>query len=125
MRYGGPEAIATEKHYVREARSGKFTGFVSDENIEEARDYFTKWYPPETLEWLEQFRYVDNDFLGVLTTIDMALLELREKGAEISVEGVRHILAESEAWKPKLEQPGFSDQNIERAIQQRTELFGL
>lgn len=123
-KYGGPERLALEKQYVREAKAGKYAGFVDGEEIDQATSYFTKWYGEESLQWLEQFRYEKNDALEVLTTVDMAVRELRAGGRETSVAEVKRVLRESDEWRPKLERAEFSDLGIAAAIRRSAALFG-
>jgi Type I restriction modification DNA specificity domain len=68
-RYGGAEKIALQNRYVRIIHTQKGEGFVADEKIAQAEDYFNKWYGAEALTWLEQFRYQKNDALELLTTV--------------------------------------------------------
>ncbi len=124
MKYGGPEKIALNNGYVREAKAGKYAGFVGGEEIDQATSYFTRWYGEASLQWLEQFRYEKNDALGVLTTVDMAVRELRAGGRETSVAEVKRVLRESDEWRPKLERAEFSDLGIAAAIRRSAALFG-
>lgn len=55
------------------------------------------------LEWLDQFKYKKSDELEVLTTFDMAMLELVKNGKIISVESIKDIIVTSKEWKQKLE----------------------
>lgn len=123
-KYGGPERLALEKHYVREAKAGKYAGFVDGEEIDRATSYFTKWYGEASLQWLEQFHYETNDALELLTTVDMAVREIRAGGRETSVAEVKRVLRESDEWRPKLERAEFSDLGIAAAIRRCGELFG-
>lgn len=123
-RYKGPEAIAEKNGYVSSIHSGRFTGLVSGQNIDQAFTYFRNWYGDEVLEWLERFRYERNDTLELLTTVDMAVQELREAGGEIAVDSVEDVLRGHEEWRPKLKKQVFSKANIGRAINRSRELFG-
>ena len=124
VRYGGPERIARQSGYVRETQAGKYSGLEQGEHIDKATGYFTRWYGDEPLQWLEQFRYESNDTLEVLTTVDMAVRELRAGGGEVSVAEVRRVLTESDEWRPKLQRPEFSDVGIGAAIRRSAGLFG-
>ena len=124
-RYRGPEKIALKKDYVRQHRSGKRQGFVAGTNVDEAERYFEQWYENEALQWLEQFRFETNDDLELLTTVDMAVEELRGAGEEISVGRVKEVIHSNPEWKPKLTRPLFSDPNIARAIENCQKVFDL
>ena len=77
-KYGGPEKIAKQNGYIREHKGLKgHRGFIATDNVAQAEGYFEKWYGPEVIQWLEQFRYKKNDDLEVLATVDMAAVELR------------------------------------------------
>ena len=124
-RYGGPEKIALEKRYVRQHKSGRYEGLVADDHVEEAEQYFDKWYEREALQWIEQFRYRKNDELELLATVDMAAEELRAAGSEVSVEGVKGVILGDREWRAKINRPTFSDVNISRAIESCQTLFAV
>jgi type I restriction enzyme S subunit len=116
-KYAGPERIAVENGYVRQHKSGPYSGFVSADKIAEAEAYFQKWYGSDCSQWLEQFRFTSNDDLELLTTIDMAAEELRAAGKSVDVNGVKEVLQNNAEWRAKLDRPLFSDHNIAEAIE--------
>ncbi|MGN8226731.1 restriction endonuclease subunit S [Gracilimonas sp. BCB1] len=122
-RYGGPERIAKDKNYIVPATSGKYNGFVPGENIEEATGYFVDWFGTEVLDWLEQFRYTKNDELELLTTVDLAIQDLKEAGQSASLETVKRLISDHKEWRPKLKRKAFSDKRIEYAIKELNQLF--
>ncbi len=124
-RYKGPEKIAIQKKYIKIHKTDKSTGFLCSENIPEAESYFEKWYGIKILDWLEQFHYETNDSLELLTTVDKAILEIKENQDNMSVSSVKSIIKNSEEWKPKLERTIFSDFNIEQAIHKIDQLFSI
>ena len=124
-RYRGPEAIALKNGYVRRHENGDYGGFIAGKSIEKAESYFAKWYEEDSLRWLDQFRYEKRDDLELLTTVDLAIEELREAGKAISVEGVRKVIHSDPEWKAKLNRSVFSNTNIARAIERCRRLFGI
>ena len=124
-RYGGPERIALEKAYIRKHESGKFQGFVAGSHVREAEEYFGKWYGKEALQWLDQFRYRKNDELELLTTVDMAAVELLGADKEASVENVKKVILGHQEWKAKIDRRIFSDANLSRAIDEIRALFSV
>lgn len=122
-RYGGPERIALQQGYVRQQKYGKYRGFVAADNIAKAEVHFEKWYGSECIRWLEQFRRKRNDDLELLTTVDMAAVELREAGKAVNVANVKHLIRAHAEWKAKLDRPVFSDSKIAKAITTSRELF--
>jgi type I restriction enzyme S subunit len=122
-KYGGPERIALESGYIREHKSGPYTGFVAGHNITLAEGYFEKWYGPDAIQWLEQFRFKKNDDLELLATVDMAAVELCTIGKNVDVAGVKGVIRGHPEWQAKLDRPVFSDANIARAIQISRQLF--
>lgn len=125
-RYGGPEMIALQNGYVREHEAGKYRGFIAADQIDKAEHYFEKWYGPDALHWLDQFRFNTNDELEVLTTVDMAAQELRACGKKVEVGAVKGVIRRDPQWKAKLNRAVFSDNNIANAIKQSEEaLTGL
>ena len=123
-RYSGPEKIALEKGYVQKCTSGKYQGFIAGDNAEESERYFDRWYGSEALQWLEQFRYKKNNDLELLTTVDMAIEELRAEGEAVSIESVREVIHRDPEWTKKLARSTFSSANLERAIVDCEQLFG-
>ncbi len=123
-RYKGPEKIAQNNRYIKPHTNGKFSGFITDGGIEQARGYFDKWYGLEALQWLEQFRYESNEQLELLTTADMAVCELAENKQSVSVADVKTVIRSHPQWKAKLNRPVFSDKNIATAIEKSQDLFG-
>ena len=122
-KYGGPEKIACKNKYIKEAKSCGFVGFVVDENINQAIDYFNQWYGEEILDWLEQFRKVKNDTLELWATTDMAMQDLKLEGVPISVRNLKQVFENNPEWKAKLEREIFSDLNIDSAIRKCNSLF--
>lgn len=122
-KYGGPEKIAQTRGYIKVHSNDKYTGFVTANKIEEAAAYFNKWYGPETLRWLEQFRYKDNDELELLTTVDTAVQDLVQNDQEVSVASVKALIQSHNEWRSKLKRPIFSDDNIDAAIRLSEDLF--
>jgi type I restriction enzyme S subunit len=122
-RYKGPEGIALKKGYVQALHNGTYEGFVASEHISEAETYFEKWYGTDVMDWLERFRLRKTDELELLTTVDMAMEDLRREGKPISVEAVRQLIHGHPEWKPKLERAIFSDDGIAAAIAECQALF--
>ncbi len=122
-KYGGPEKIAQRNAYIREHKRGPYRGFVAADSIAQAEGYFEKWYGPDSIQWLEQFRFMKNDELEVLATVDMVAEELRAAGKNIDMAGVKDVIRSHPQWKAKLDRPVFSDANIAKAIKTSRELF--
>ncbi|MDR0797497.1 MAG: hypothetical protein LBE70_02090 [Nitrososphaerota archaeon] len=101
-------------------------GFVTSNNAQDALKYFNKWYGEEPLKWLEQFRCIPKrkDELELLTTVDMAIVNLRKRNSIITMLTVKNYIQQSSEWRKKLTREIFSDNNITRAIKQSIELFG-
>jgi type I restriction enzyme S subunit len=125
LKYKTARPIALKKKYIREY-IGKYKGFVADENVPEAMNYFMEWYSNEPLEWIKQFRFIKNrkNELELLATVDMAIVDLRNDGLSVTMQAVKDLIKASDVWKDKLKRPIFSDTNIERAINWSYKLFG-
>lgn len=124
-KYGGPEKIAKQNGYIKQHKGPKgHSGFIAADNIAQAEGYFEKWYGPEVIQWLEQFRFKKNDDLEVLATVDMAAVELRASGKDVDVAAVKDVIASHPEWEAKLDRPVFSDANIAEAIKQSDALMG-
>lgn len=124
-KYGGPEKIAQQNGYITQHKGPKgHSGFIPAGNIVQAEGYFEKWYGPEVIQWLEQFRYKKNDDLEVLATVDMAALELRASGKTVDVAAVKTVIAGHPEWEAKLDRAAFSDANIAEALAASSQLFG-
>lgn len=125
-KYGGPEKIAKQNGYITQHKGPKgHSGFIAADNIAQAEGYFEKWYGPEVIQWLEQFRYKKNDDLEVLATVDMAALELRASGKSVTVAAVKDMIIGHPEWEAKLDRAAFSDANIAEAIKQSDALLGV
>lgn len=123
-RYGGPERITVQKSYSQKHSNGTYSGFLAGEKIEEAEKYFETWFGKESLTWLKQFQFEKHDQLELLTTVDMAIVELRKDDSEVSLESVKQLIHSAPEWAPKLDRSIFSDVNIDRAIKWSANLFG-
>ena len=123
VKYKGPEAIAQKNGYVRVHKNGTYSGLVAAAKIGQAEDYFDQWYGREVLGWLEQFRRKTNDELELLTTVDLAAVELERAGKQVRLEAVKSVIGTHPEWEAKLEREIFSDANIARAIRAVSELF--
>jgi type I restriction enzyme S subunit len=122
-RYKGPEGIAQKNKYARVHNNGKYSGFVAADNINEAESYFQKWYGPEMLQWLDQFRFKKTDDLELIATVDMAMEDLRREEKPAEVATVKQVIQTHPEWAPKLEREIFSDRNITWAIEFCRTLF--
>lgn len=122
-KYGGPEKIAQTRGYIKNHSSGKYSGFIAHDNIAEAVAYFNKWYGQETLRWLEQFRYKDNDQLELLTTVDIAVQDLLQNNQKVSATSVKALIQSHDEWRAKLDRIIFSDENIGKAISESRDLL--
>ena len=122
-RYGGAEKISLKNGYVRIHQTAKGEGFIAANNIVQAEGYFESWYGLQVLDWLKQFRYKKNEELELLTTVDMAIEDLRREGKSVTVAAVKQIIHESPEWKAKLDRATFADSNIAAAIESCRQLF--
>ena len=125
LKYKTARPIALKKKYIQD-HIGKYRGFISGINVQEALNYFQQWYGNKPLAWFEQFRYIPKrkDELELLTTTDMSMVEIRGEGRNITVQSVKELMKKNPEWKDKLNRPIFSDNNIERAIKWCYDLFG-
>jgi len=130
LKYKTALPIAIKNNYII-TKKGNYKGrnyvnLLVGENIEEAKRYFSQWHGNEPIKWLEQFRYIKNrrDELELLTTVDMAIVELQQNEKSITVETIKEIIQNSDEWRAKLKREIFSDENIARAIKWSNDLFG-
>jgi type I restriction enzyme S subunit len=122
-RYGGAEKIALKNGYVSIHKTAKGEGFIAADNMDQAEGYFESWYGLQVLDWLKQFRYKKNEELELLTTVDMAIEDLRREGKSVTVSAVKRIIHDSPEWKAKLDRATFADSNITAAIESCHQLF--
>jgi len=123
MKYSGAEGIAVKNKYIKLAINSTGRGFVAGDGINKAVEYFNSYYGSQSLDLLNQFKYVKNEQLETLATVDFARLELEEKNIIVNVENIKEIIAENKEWKPKLAKQHFSDIEIQKAINLSRELF--
>ena len=124
-KYKGAEKVALSKRYVRSHARDNFSGFVAAEKIADAEVYFSKWYGENAIKWLEQFRFKKNDDLELLTTVDMAMVRLREVGKPVHMRSVKEYIHDAPEWTAKLNRSIFSDENIDMAMKWSRELFEI
>ena len=109
-------------------KGNTFKAILVGGKIEQAKSYFLQWHGDEPLKWLEQFKHIDTrnrrNELELLTTVDMAMVELRYNNALVTISAVKEIIEKSPEWKAKLKREIFSDANIARAINWSNNLFG-
>ncbi len=122
-RYGGAEKIAMKNGYVCIHKTAKGEGFIAANNIAQAEGYFESWYGLQVVDWLKQFRYKKNEELELLTTVDMAIEDLRREGKSVTMPAVKRIIHDSPEWKAKLDRAAFADSNITAAIESCRQLF--
>jgi len=104
----------------------EYISLTVGEEILEAKRYFTQWHGEKPLEWLKQFQDLQNrrNELELLTTVDMAMVELQRENKPINLFSVKELIQKSLIWKDKLKRSIFSDENIIRAIKWSNDLFG-
>lgn len=122
-KYKGPEKIAKQNKYIQESKEGKFNGFVPDENIEKALDYFCKYWTEDDVAWFDKNKFLSNDKLELIATVDKAILDLQKQAKTISFDNVKKYIQESEEWKAKLKREIFSDDNIRQTIKDLDTFF--
>lgn len=91
----------------------------------EATSYFYRWFGDDAEHWIEQFRFMKNDELELLATVDMAVQDLIKADEEVNLINVKKILRSHKEWKAKLKRDIFSDDNIKETIKQANNLFGV
>lgn len=117
MKYKGGESIAIKKGYIKHKISGKFSGFIVGDNISEIDTYLTRYDFASSIEWaVKEFRYIKNDELELLATVDYASLELISSGEEVTANKILNLIKSVPEWVSKLERTIFSKINIQRAI---------
>lgn len=121
-RYGGPEGIAVKNKYVQLVEN---KGYIAHDNIDDAKRYFGNWYHDDALTWLDKFRFYKNDQLELLTTVDMAVDDLKKAGKTVNVASVKAVIEGNKDWKPKLKKEFFNDIAIAGAIAESKQLFNL
>lgn len=126
-KYRGGEGIAIRNKYISKVsnpKSGK-DAFVVAEDIDKAFEYFDKYFDESIVEWIEQFRYYKNDYLGVLATVDESICDLCKKNQLINIHSVKNYIKSTPEWNHKLQESAFSDVHIQRAINESIRLFKI
>ncbi len=120
IKYKGGENIALKNNYVKKIGSG----LVSSNKIEDAKKYYKKYYSTNSLDWLVKlFKYMKNEYLEVLTTVDYTIIELVKQKKEITIENIKKYISSDKEWLPKLKKDYFSDSNILKAMNESKKLF--
>jgi type I restriction enzyme S subunit len=120
VRYKGGEPIARNAKYITTTSTkDKGTTFTCGDNISQALGYIQSWGKQADIQWVaDKLKYKKVDELELLTTVDMAICDLEEAGAPISVVSIKHLISTNAEWKAKLKKQSFSDANIARAIKE-------
>lgn len=122
-KYGGPERIALQNGYVKQAKSGALEGLIAGDKIDKIDNYVPNYPVCVAIDWvIGKFRFKKNDDLELLATVDFAALDLLCNGKDVTTETIKEVIATNKEWSPKLNRPIFSDENIDRAL---VELAGL
>jgi len=122
-KYGGPERIAQQNGYVKQAKSGPLEGLIVGDKIDKIDNYVPNYPVCVAIDWvIGKFRFKKNDDLELLATVDFAALDLLCTGKDVTTETIKGVIATNKAWSPKLNRAIFSDENIDRAL---VELAGL
>ena len=123
-KYQGPEKIACENGYVKNAKVGDLMGFVAGDKIAEIDRYVPNYPICAAVNWvIEKFKFRKNDDLELLATVDYAALDLIGKNQPVSFEGIKHVIASNKDWAAKLKREIFSDANIKRALAELDTIF--
>jgi hypothetical protein len=124
-RYQGPEKIALQNGYVREHKNGQRSGFIAGDDIADIDKYLPKYEVADALDWaVRTFKFKSNDDLELLTTVDLAALDLVSRGKAVDCGSIREVIASEPKWLPKLDRSIFSDINIQAAINELERHFG-
>lgn len=118
------ESLARKKGYIQPIGEKEPPSFAPGANVAEADRYAGR--RRDAAEWVaHHFKYETNDRLELLTTVDLAALELRRDGQAATAESVRQFIAAEPEWAPKLTEKAelFSEANIEQALAELAELF--
>lgn len=119
-RYKDAEPIARGKQWLR----GQGATLAPGPRSQEAADYATRYLGTEETagRLVDLLADLTDAELETLATVDAAALDLRERGQAVTVDSIRHFLAEVPEWKGKLERRNFSDECITRALQRVSRL---
>ena len=124
MKYRGGIGIAKRNGYLQERTSGKYKGFIAGEAISSVDQYLSRYDYEQALLWvLNTLRFQSNDDLERLSTVDYASQDLREKGLAVDVTSVKTYIDADPKWRPKLDNPIFSNTSIQNALEELEKLF--
>lgn len=125
-RYGGFESLAIRNKYVVEHKSAKGSCFTPGENIDKAKEYCNKFgydkFLPIFDKWL---KFLSAEDLELYTTIDKAILELKQQNKKINFNAVKTLIAQDQAWRSKLQKEVFRDINIQEAMNFSQNILGV
>lgn len=123
-KYGGPEKIALQNGYVKQAKSGTLEGLIVGDKIDKIDNYVPNYPVCVAIDWvIGKFRFKKNDDLELLATVDFAALDLLCNGKDVTAETIKEVIATNKEWSPKLNRAVFSDENIDRALAELAGLF--
>ena len=123
-KYRGPENIALRNGYVKRFAVEKREGLVAADKISSIDTYVVRYPVCHAATWVaEVFRFFKSDHLELLTTVDFAVLDLKERRSRITIPEVKGVISSNKEWAPKLERGLFSDECIGSALKELSALF--
>jgi type I restriction enzyme S subunit len=124
VRYKGGEPIAKNNNYITTATGKQGTTFARGKNIGKALSYIKRWGKQADIQWVaDKFKLKRVEDLELLTTVDMAACELAEAGTLVTVQSIKHLIANNSEWKAKLKKKTFSDTSIAHALRELNTLL--
>ena len=123
-RYEGGEPIAKNNNYITTVTGKQGTTFARGKNIGKALSYIKRWGKQADIQWVaDKFKLKRVEDLELLTTVDMAACELAEAGTLVTVQSIKHLIANNSEWKAKLKKKTFSDTSIAHALRELNTLL--
>lgn len=123
-KYGGPEKIAEKNGYVKQGKTGVYSGLISGDHIDKIDQYLPNYSVCASIDWVvDKFRFKKNDDLELLATVDFAALDLLREGQPVTRETIKKVIAANKEWAPKLDRAIFSDESIDRALAELAQHF--
>ncbi len=120
-RYEGPESIAIKHKYI--SLKGQ-DHFAIGANVNDIDKYFQNYNFKEAFTWaIKKFKYVKDVELGLLATVDRAVLDLQTQKKPVSSKSIREFIGSHDEWAPKLNQPVYTEFNISKSLRELRNYF--
>ncbi|MFK0332201.1 restriction endonuclease subunit S [Rhizobium sp. NPDC090275] len=125
MKYSGGIAIAKAKEWIFEAKGRYGFGHIPGPAFAEVPELSHQLSLDDAVQWVrEKFKRRRNEEWEVLATVDFAVSDLKNRGHTTNPATVLEYISRDAEWSPKIGKLGLTEESIDVAMHELSELFG-